>query len=342
MSIEHRFMRRAAFVAAFVAASVLAMSAAWSSKPAPPDVAGVLAWRLVGPFRGGWATAAAGVADETDTFYIGTAGGGVWKTVDAGRTFAPLFDGQPASAIGAIAVAPSDPRVLYVGTGQADVRYDVAAGNGVYRSGDGGKSWQHVGLESTRHIGDIVVDPRDPNVVLVAALGHLFGPNPDRGVFRSTDGGKSWRRTLAIDDGTGVVDLAADPADPRVVFAAAWQARVHPWLSYFTPLVGPGSAIYRSGDGGVTWKRLSGHGLPDGDLGRIGLAVAHGKTGARVYATIAGKKAGLYRSDDGGANWRLANADGALTSDYFSRLTVAPGEPDTVYVMGRSIERPMT
>jgi photosystem II stability/assembly factor-like uncharacterized protein len=335
MSIERRFMRRAAFVAA----SLLAMSAAWSSKPAPPDVAGVLAWRLVGPFRGGWATAAAGVADETDTFYVGTAGGGVWKTVDSGRTFAPLFDGQPASAIGAIAVAPSDPRVLYVGTGQADVRYDVAAGNGVYRSGDGGKSWRHVGLDSTRHIGDIVVDPRDPNVVLVAALGHLFGPNPERGVFRSTDGGKSWRRTLAIDDATGVVDLASDPGDPRVVFAAAWQARVHPWLSYFTPLAGPGSAIYRSGDGGVTWKRLSGHGLPDGDLGRIGLAVAHGPTGARVYATIAGKKAGLYRSDDGGASWRLANANGALASDYFSRLTVAPGEPDTVYVMGRSIER---
>ncbi|MCU1279853.1 MAG: hypothetical protein JWM53_3399 [bacterium] len=314
-----------------------------SARPQPADdVAGALAWRLVGPFRGGWATVGAGIADEPDTFYFGTAGGGVWKTVDAGRTFTPILDGQPAAAVGALAVAPSNPRVLYVGTGQPDTRYDVAAGNGVYRSGDGGASWRRVGLEGTRHIGDILVDPRDPDVVLVAALGHLFGPSPERGVFRSTDGGKSWRRTLAIDDATGVVDLASDPADARVVFAAAWQARVHPWLSYFTPLVGPGSAIYRSSDGGITWKRLGGHGLPDGELGRIGLAVAHVAGGTRVYALINARdkdKGGLYRSDDGGANWRLMSADGSLLGDYFSRLTVAPADPSTLFVMGRSIQR---
>jgi photosystem II stability/assembly factor-like uncharacterized protein len=335
MMINRTWLRRAAFLFS----SLVAIATARTSNASPADAADALTWRLVGPFRGGWATAAAGVPDAVDTYYVATAGGGVWQTGNSGRTFTPIFDGQPASAIGAIAVAPSDPRVIYVGTGQADTRYDVAAGNGVYRSGDGGKSWRHVGLEATRHIGELLVDPRNPDVVLVAALGHLFAPNPERGVFRTTDGGKSWRRTLAIDDATGVVALAADPADPRVVFAAAWQARVHPWLSYFTPLVGPGSAIYRSGDGGVTWTRLAGHGLPEGELGRIGLAVAHGPTGARVYATIVCKKGGLYRSDDSGATWRLANADGALASDYFSRLTVAPGDPDTVYVTGRSIQR---
>ncbi|MCU1280813.1 MAG: hypothetical protein JWM53_4359, partial [bacterium] len=337
MSIARTSVRRAVFLVS----SLIALSS-MGAQPPPPDVTGALTWRLVGPFRGGWATVAAGIPDQPETFYFGAAGGGVWKTVDAGRTFAPIFDGQPAAAVGALAIAPSDPRILYVGTGQPDTRYDVAAGNGVYRSADGGVSWHHVGLEGTRHIGEILVDPRDPNVVLVGALGHLFGPSPERGVFRSTDGGKSWRRTLAIDDATGVVDLAADPTDARVVFAAAWQARVHPWLSYFTPIVGPGSAIYRSGDGGVTWKRLTGHGLPDGDLGRIGLAVAHGPGGARVYATVGAKnrgKAGLYRSDDSGATWRLANADGALAGNYFSRLTVAPGDPETLYVMGRSIQR---
>lgn len=327
-----RLFRRCAFV-------VAAISAASSGRAAPPAIDDVLPWRLVGPFRGGWATAAAGVPDEPDTFYIGTAGGGVWKTIDAGRTFAPIFDGQPASAVGAIAVAPSDARVVYAGTGQADVRYDVAAGNGVYRSSDGGKSWRHVGLDDTRHIGRILVDARRPDVVLVAALGHLFGPSRARGVFRSTDGGTTWQQTLAVDDATGAVDLAADPGDPRVVFAAAWQARARPWLSYFTPLVGPGSAIWRSADGGVTWKRLAGHGLPDGELGRIGLAIARTPTGTRLYATIAGKQAGLYRSDDGGATWRVASSDRSLAGDYFARLAIAPGDPDTLYVMGRSIRR---
>ena len=178
---------------------LLALGSARAAEPAI-DVSGALSWRLVGPFRGGWATVAAGVPAEPDTFYFGAAGGGVWKTVDAGRTFAPIFDAQPAAVIGALAVAPSDARVVYVGTGQPETRYDIAAGNGVYRSGDGGATWRHVGLDGTRHIGDILVDPRDPEVVLVAALGHIFGPNPERGVFRTTDGGKTWRRTLVIDD----------------------------------------------------------------------------------------------------------------------------------------------
>lgn len=344
MSIRHA-LRPVMFAGALLICASSQLAAAEAQVPA--GVTGALEWRQLGPFRGGWATMATGVPSKPDTFYIGTAGGGVWKSDDVGRTWHSLFDKQPASSIGALALAPSDPNVIYVGSGQVAARYDVGAGNGVYRSADGGRTWQHMGLDDTRHIGRILVDPQHPDTVLVGALGHYFGPNHERGVFRSTDGGRHWKQTLYINDDTGIVDLAADPADPAIVYAAAWQVRNYPWLSYFQPNAGPGSGLYRSADGGVTWKRISGHGWPNGTLGRIGIATGRG---GHVYAVInaapnsgnvphaASKdQGGLYRSDDGGATWQLVSQQGWLENDYFSRITVDPNDPDRIYSAGQSI-----
>jgi photosystem II stability/assembly factor-like uncharacterized protein len=299
-----------------------------------------LRWRLVGPFRGGWATMAASVPGQPDTFYFSGAGGGVWKTVDAGRTWRSVGDDLPP-AVSALAVAPSDPNTIYVGTGQVAIRYDLAAGRGVFKSSDGGKTWKRLGLAATRYIGRIWVDPRNADIVVVAALGHLFGPNAERGIYRSTDGGRTWVHALAINDQTGVVDLAADPTHPDLLYAAAWQTRNYPWLDYFEPHSGPGSAIYRSADGGATWTRLAGNGWPQGPLGRIGIAVTHTAQGARIYATVDSKtEGGVWRSDDGGTHWTRVNADAdTFGNAYFSRLTVDPRNPDTVYCAGQSIRR---
>jgi len=297
-----------------------------------------LHWRLVGPFRGGWATMAAGVPGEPNTYYFGAADGGVWKTTNAGRTWRALMQHEKSAAVGAIAVAPSDPEIIYVGTGQVAARYDAAGGDGVYRSGDGGETWTNVGLNDSRHIGRIMIDPKDSDHVLVAALGHYFGSNDERGVFVSHDGGEHWKKTLFVNADTGVVDLARDPRHPDVIYAAAWQARQHPWLDYFMPQAGPGSGIYKSADGGESWRKVDGDGLPEGDMGRIGLAVPPGSSGKRVYASISAEEGGgFYRSDDGGAHWTLANTDPELASDYFARVTAVPDDPDRVYVMGRSI-----
>ena len=306
----------------------------------PPAAYAQLKWRLVGPFRGGWATMAAGVAGSPDMFYFSGAGGGIWKTTDAGRTWQSTGDSLPP-AVGALAVAPSAPDTIYVGTGQVAPRYDVAAGRGVFKSTDGGKTWHALGLAGTRDIGRIWVDPRNPDVVVVAALGHLFGPNSERGIYRSTDGGKSWVHALAINDDTGVVDLASDPTNPSLLYAAAWQVRVHPWLSYFEPPQGPGSAVYRSSDGGITWTRLTGNGWPQGSLGRIGLAVTHTAQGTRIYATVASTaEGGVWRSDDGGDHWQRVNTDQDTFGNwYFSRLVVDPRNPDVVYSAGQSIRR---
>jgi photosystem II stability/assembly factor-like uncharacterized protein len=320
---------------------LFAFAAANAFADTSSDDFGGMQWRLLGPFRAGWGTMAAGAADQPDTFWFGAAGGGVWKTVNAGATWQPVSEGLASAPVGAIAVAPSNANVVYAGMGHPEPRYDIAAGDGMYRSDDGGAHWRHAGLEATRHIGAILVSPSDADTLLVGALGHIFGANAERGVFRSTDGGRHWTHTLAIDAGTGVVDLAADPAQPDLVFAAAWQARNWPWLSYFTPIEGDGSAIWRSDDGGVHWRKLVGEGWPAGKLGRIGLGVTHLANGAtRVYASIDSEKhGGLYRSDDGGAHWQRVNDAKAVSTWYMSRLTVAPDDPDTLYTIGQSIHK---
>ena len=252
-------LRRASLFAA-VTAVALAAGAACAA-PAPTDLAPH--WRLIGPFRAGWGEMVEGVASKTDTFYFGAAGGGVWRTDNAGRTWTSLFDHGATAPIGALAVAPSAPDTVYIGAGQPEPRYDVAGGTGVFKTVDGGKSWQALGLELTRHIGRIWIDPANADHVLVAAVGNFFKPGPDRGVFRTGDGGKTWTRALAISDDVGAVDLASDPKDPTVVFAASWEARQFPWQSYFTPVAGTGSAVWRSGDGGKTCTIFKGS--PGGD-----------------------------------------------------------------------------
>ena len=305
-----------------------------------PSMLNGLEWRLIGPFRSGWSTIATGIADQPDTYYTGYAGGGVWKTTDAGQTWAPIFDSPSVSAIGALAVAASNPQVIYVGTGQPEERYDIGTGNGVYRTSDGGRNWQSVGLQDTRHIGAVYVDPRNADVVLVAALGHLYGTNEQRGVFRTGDGGKTWTRTLYAGADTGAVDIGADPANPDHLYATTWTARHWPWLSYFMPSMGPGSGIHESRDNGKTWSRVPGKGLPVGDLGRIGLAVGHTAEGTRVYASVTTKHGGgLYRSDDGGVNWSRVNEARSVVSSYFSRMTLDPTDANTIYLTGQSIKK---
>ena len=260
-------------------------------------------WRLIGPFRGGRVLAVTGVPSEPSTYYFGAVSGGVWKTTNSGASWEPLFDKQQISSAGAIAVAPSDPNVLYVGTGEACIRGDISYGDGVYKSTDAGKTWTNVGLKDTRHIGRIAVHPTNPDGVFVAALGHAYGTNTERGLFRSTDGGKSWQKVLYKDEKTGAIDVVFAPSNPHILFAALWEANRTPWS---LTSGGPGSGLYKSTDDGATWKRLEGNGLPKGILGRIGVAVS-GADANRVYAQIEAEQGGLYVSNDGGEPWSKVN-----------------------------------
>lgn len=303
-----------------------------------PQLFSGMKWRSIGPGTGGRIEAVAGVPDQPDTYYIGAVDGGVWKTTNAGLNWTPLFNHEAVASIGAIAIAPSDDNVIYVGTGEEAPRGDISFGDGVYKSTDGGKSWTNVGLKDTRQIARIIVDPRNPDVVYVAAEGHIYGANSERGVFRSTDGGKTWQKILYKDEQTGAIDLAMDPGNPRILYAALWQVRREPWhLSDG----GPGSGLYKSVDGGSTWQQLSGHGLPTGVLGRIGVAVAGGSNGQRVYALIEAKDGGLFRSEDGGTTWHLVNDNQILTTRawYFTNVFADPHSPNTVYVANNGFYR---
>ena len=310
-----------------------------AAKQVDPTLFQDLRWRLIGPFRGGRTLAATGVRGQPEVFYSGSVGGGVWKTDDAGRTWKPLFDSQAIASIGAIAVAPSDSNVIYVGSGEADMRSSISYGDGMYKSTDGGKTWAHIGLSDSRQIGRILVDPRDPNRVFVAALGHAYGPNQERGVYRSKDGGKNWQRILFHDENTGAIDLALEPGNSKTIYAALWQTRRPPW-SIYPPSNGPGSGLYSSNDGGDHWEQVTGHGLPSEGLGRVGIAFAPSNP-RRIYLIVDAKEGGLYRSDDGGQNWQRVSNDKRIWQRgwYFGELRVDPKDPETVYVPNTSTYR---
>jgi len=316
---------------------------AWASSEMPASMSGADAmykgmhWRGIGPFRGGRALAVEGVSGEPGLYYFGAAAGGVWKTQDSGATWNPIFDSQPISSIGAIAVAPSNHDIIYVGSGEGALRGNITVGDGVYKTADGGKHWTNIGLKDTRQIGALIVDPHNPDIVLVAALGHAFGPNTERGVFRTTDGGKTWNKVLYRDENTGAIDVTFDPNNTQTVYAALWQVRRQPW-NFSSG--GAGSGLFRSTDGGASWTELKGNGLPDGILGRIDVSVSAADS-KRIYAMIEAKEGGLYRSDDSGAHWSLVSDDGRIRQRawYFSKIYADPKAVDTVYALNTGMLR---
>ena len=331
---------RARFLASFLVVSFL--TSFINAQQLDPKLYQGLRWRLVGPFRGGRTVSVAGIPGNPNIYYFGGVGGGVWKTTNGGVTWNPIFDSQSVASLGAITLAPSDPNTIYVGTGEPDLRSDLSTGNGMYKSTDAGATWQHIGLDDSRQIARIVVDPHDPNVVLVAVLGHAYGPNPERGVFKSIDGGRTWKKVLFIDNNRGAIDLASDPDDSRTLYAAMWHVQRPPWSQY-PPDNGDG-AIYKSTDAGDNWNRLNGTGLPSGDWGRVGIRVAAGTQGKRLYALIDHKdtkQAGFYRSDDGGGTWSRVGTDPRILGRlwYFGEVAIDPKRPDVIYLPNVSIYR---
>jgi len=293
-------------------------------------------FRFVAPARGNRVASVAGVAGDASTYYAGAASGGVWKSTDGGNRWSPIFDKQPVTAIGALAVAPSDPNVVWVGTGEAwAIRDSDVMGDGVYKSTDAGNTWTHMGLDQTGRIGRIVVNPKNPDVVFVCALGRATGPQQERGVFRTRDGGRHWDRVLFANENTGCSGLAMDPHNPRILFAAMWQVEMHTWGEFSG---GPGSGLYASRDGGTTWTAISSHGLPKPPLGKIDVAVAPTDS-SRVYALIETKDQGsVWRSDDAGQNWRAVSYDRRLIgrAGYYIRIAVSTGNENEVYVANSS------
>lgn len=303
----------------------------------PPLVFKALKFRNIGPAIGGRVSRVCGIPGDPSVYYAATAGSGVWKSSDGGFTFKPVMDDMPVASIGSIAVAPSDPNVVYVGSGEANIRGNVAPGNGIYKSNDAGKTWQHV-WKSIGQIGTIIVHPADPDIAFAAVLGNAFGPNVERGIYRTKDGGRTWQHVLFKDENTGASDVCFDPNNPRVLFAGLWQTRRRPWEMTSG---GPGSGLYISRDGGDTWKQLGPSktdeeakktGLPAGVWGKVGVAVAPSDS-QRVYALIEAEKGGLFRSDDGGSTWKLANDDRVLRQRawYYSTLTIDPENPNVIW-----------
>ncbi len=381
MFVSRRSVRRLAILAAAVVfASTWGMKSRVEAQGAmSASLYSGLRWRMLGPFRGGRTDAVSGVRDRPNEFYFGAVNGGVWKTIDAGRIWFPVFDSQPVASIGALAVASSEPNTVYVGTGESTLRDSVGYGNGMYKSTDAGKSWTHIGLEDTQHIGKVAVDPRNASVVFVAAIGHLYEANAERGIFRSRDGGKTWQKVLFKNDSVGAVDVVIDPVNSQVVYASLWNTRRPPWYTY-QPSNGPGGGIFKSTDGGTTWKQLAG-GLPTACVGRAGIAVAPSNP-RRVYAVVddflpegaaadatcpgappgrgggagggaaaAGggrgaapavkQQGGFYRSDDAGSTWTKLSDDTALWGRgwYFEHIAVDPRNADIVYVPNVALSR---
>jgi len=325
------------------------------------DLFSGLQWRMLGPFRGGRTDAVSGVPGRPNEFYFGSVNGGVWKSIDAGRVWLPVFDSQPVASIGALAVAPSAPDVVYVGSGESTLRDSTGYGNGMYKSIDAGKTWTHIGLDNTQHIGKIAVHPHNPDIVYVAAIGHFYAGNPDRGIFRSRDGGKSWDKVLYKNEDVGAIEVVIDPTNPEVVYAGLWNTRRPPWFVY-APSNGPGGGMFKSTDGGNSWKQMTA-GLPNEGMGRSGIGVCASNP-RRLYAVIdnltpdpsAPKPTGpvspfaspaglggFFRSDDAGESWTRLSSDQALWGRgwYFEHIVVDPKDADIVYVSNVSVSRSM-
>jgi photosystem II stability/assembly factor-like uncharacterized protein len=323
-------------VIAVVSACALTIVSAQNGQPTS-DLFRSLPFRFIGP-TGNRVVAVAGVPGDPSVIYAGAASGGLFKTSDGGLHWQSLLDDTNVASMGAIAVARSNANVVWAGTGEPFIRGNVSIGNGIYKSTDAGKTWAHMGLDNTGRIARVVIDPKNPDVVFVAALGHCYGPQPERGLFRTTDGGKTWERVLFVDENTGAVDVVMDPSDPKTLFAAMWQFTIYPW---YAESGGPGSGIHVSRDGGTTWTRLEGSGLPAPPLGRIGLGIAPSDP-KRIYATIETADQGnLWRSDDGGAQWKLVSRDRSINNRarYFSRLGVVSDNPSEVYFLTQRLMR---
>jgi photosystem II stability/assembly factor-like uncharacterized protein len=347
-------LKRARFVVAnyavmIVVAVLLAAPCLLQAQQPPisPDVFGQLKYRYIGP-EGNRATSVAGVPGSPNIWYVGAASGGIFKSTDGGIHWDPIFDSEPVASIGSLAVAASDPNIVWAGTGESFIRSHISVGQGIYKSIDAGKTWSLMGLEKVGRIGRVEIDPRNPDVALACALGHAYGPQPERGVFRTTDGGKTWDKVLFVDENTGCSDLGVDPNNPRILFAGMWQIEIHTWGRTSG---GPGSGLFKSTDAGVTWKRLEGHGLPHSPVGRIAVRVAK-KDSNRVYAEIEtgdgvpqpnspGQLGQLWRSDDGGENWEMVNSDRQLRgrTHYYTRMEVAPDNENEVFFFSAAFSR---
>lgn len=329
-------------------ASLLSFRAARAQQPpVNPDVYNQLQFRYIGPV-GNRATAVAGVPGNPNVYYVGAASGGIFKSTDGGIHWDPIFDSQTVSAIGSLAVAASDPNIVWAGTGESFIRSHISVGNGIYKSLDAGKTWAPMGLEKTGRIGNVIIDPRNPDIVLACALGHAYGPQSERGVFRTTDGGKNWEKVLFVDENTGCSDMAMDPNNSHILFAGMWQLEIHTWGRTSG---GPGSGLFKSSDGGAIWKRLEGHGLPKPPVGRIAVRVAP-KDSNRVYALVETgdgvpindqptQSGQLWRSDDGGENWQLVNSDRQIRgrTHYYTREEIAPDNENEVYFFSAAFSR---
>jgi len=336
-----------AVAALALVAICLAPTYAQPAPRVPPDVYRQLHWRFIGP-EGNRSDAAAGVPGDPSVYYVGSASGGIFKTTDGGVHWQAIFDDQVVSSIGSLAVAPSDPNIVWAGTGEAKIRSHISVGQGIYKSTDAGRTWTLMGLERTGRMPRVVIDPHDPNIVLACALGHAYGPQPERGVFRTTDAGRTWSKVLFVDENTGCSDLAMDPKNPRILFAGMWQLEIHTWGRESG---GPGGGLFMSRDGGVTWTRLTGHGLPARPVGKVAVAIA-GSNPNRVYALIEtgdgvpwkGQETDygqIWRSDDGGGNWRMVNADRAAMTraHYYGRMAVAPDNENETYYLTESFTK---
>ncbi len=334
-------------VLAFCAAAAPRAAAQQPAPGIPSSAFSQLHWRTIGP-EGNRFTAAAGIPGDPLTYYVGAASGGVWKTVDGGVNWKPIFDGQSVSSIGSLAVSRSDPNVVWAGTGEAHIRSHISVGQGIYKSVDAGKTWTLMGLEKTGRIARVLVHPTNPDVVMACALGHAYGPQPERGVFRTTDGGTTWTKVLFVDENTGCSDLLMDPKNPRVLFAGMWQIEIH---TYGRTSGGPGGGLFISRDGGVTWARQVGHGLPTKPVGKVALGISTSNPD-RVFAMIETgdglpwegretESGQLWRSEDGGGNWALVSRDRNVMgrAHYYSRMVVAPDDPDEAYFLTASFSK---